>query len=301
MTRWARAFAGAVLCVVVLVGCTSLTRVVDASTSTGFHLAQIEHAMPSQPSSVAIERVTRPPSNEYDWTVGSVDPASDRVEVSWTDGGDLRCGEVDRLQVNETDDAVTIGVAATHRDPELACTLEGHLRTTTVHLGHALGGRALMEGSTGVNDGLPKVSNPSLLPDPTCSTEDGSASDVPVGMPDVPTRMAPTAATKVFVCRTWWPKGSVHAESTTITDAATVRALVAAVNHESGGLPAGSPNSRCDGKDVDASLWDLYFQGRHVRVEVKTNAISCDTITNGAVSGTMTPALLRTLDALFSS
>lgn len=296
VTKAVRAFAVAALCVVVLAGCTSLEVDRGAPAGDGFHLAQIEGGPVTDDRAIQVARVSTPPGNAYEWTVASVDPASSRLQLFYTVGA---CTNADRLRLHETATSVVIGITASQRY-DGNCIAVGIPRTTTIVLRRPLAGRALMEGATGVNSGLPTVSSPSSLPDPSCSTLEGSASDVPVGMPDVTTRMAPTAATKVFVCRTWWPRGSGHAESTTITDAATVRALVAAVN---GGVrsphPAGDPEPSCT--KSRGSWYDLTLTSDGVRVEVKTDEINCHTITNGSLSGTMTPELEHTLDAFFSS
>lgn len=294
MTRWLRAVATATLSVAVLAGCTSL--VGDRAGGSGFHLAQIEGGPITPIQAIRVDRVSTPPGNEYEWTIASVDPASRLLTLSYLDGA---CTTADRLQVDETSKRVVIGITASKTFGG-NCVASAIARRTTVTLRRPLGGRALMEGATGVNDGLPKVSDPSVLPAPTCSTN-GSPSDVPIGLTDATTRLAPTAVTTAFVCRTWWPQGHARTESTTISNRVGAEALAAAIGSGSRDVRAGGPERTCPTKDARASLYDVYLQGPGLRVEVRTDGISCDSITNGAASGTMTPALERTLDALFPS
>ena len=298
MTRWARASGAGVvaLCVLLLAGCARAAGGPPVSGSAaGYHLAQIGGGPSTADRALRVQRVSTPPGNRYEWTVASVDPSSRQVQVFYTDGA---CTSADRLDLEETSKTVVIGITAS-KAFQGSCIAVGIPRTTTVALKKPLGGRALMEGSTGVNDGLSKVSNPAALPAPVCSTGYGTGDDVPVGMPDAASRIAPSAATKVFVCRTWWPKGSAHTESTTVTTRSRIAALTTAIDSGTRHLDRDAPGTQCTTKDSRASLYSLTFERPGTRIEVRTDAISCDTITNGAASGTMTPALVRTLDALF--
>lgn len=288
------------LCAVLLAGCTTVATTPEVVLGDrGFHLAQIGSELGSTSHDLRIERTAEPPSNTTEWTVAAIDPASRTVRIQFFDSGGVECGLVDRAGVQETTSTVVIGLHE-RRTGTGACAGSAVAHTATIALHRPLGGRALVEQATGVNDGLPKVTDPTTLPVPRCAIEEGSASDVPVGLPSAATQLAPTAATKAFVCRTWWPKGSAHMESTTITDRATVAALAASVNEDTTGLRSASDASAPCSKRLPGSWYDVYFEGPGIRVEVKADEINCLTITNGAASGSITPALAETLDPLFS-
>lgn len=291
-----RAVGVAVLCVAALAGCSHT--VVASDGGGGFHLAQIDGRRPTQTRSIRVDHVSTPPGSSFEWTVASVDPASRQLQLHYLDGA---CTSADRVAVDETATTVVIGITAS-KTFQGNCIAVGIPRTAAITLRKPLGGRALMEQTTGVNDGLTKVADPTTLPSPICSTGYGTGADVPVGMLDAVSRIAPTTTvSKVFVCRTWWPKGSAHTESKTITDHSKVASLTRAIDAGTKAVRAGAPDSRCSTKESSASWYSITLEGPGVRVEVRTDAIFCDTITNGAASGTMTPALVRTLDALFVS
>lgn len=293
MASRARAAGVLVLCGTLLAGCSAVAARVPAGT--GFHLAQISGDRFAEDRSIRVQRVSTAPANGYEWTVAAVDPTSDRLRVDYTDGV---CTSADRLAVQETAERVIVGITAS-KTFEGTCAAVGIPRATTVTLRRPLGGRALMERAPDQDEWLPTVSSPASLPDPTCSILQGSPSDVPVGMPDAATRIAPTAATRAFVCRTWWPRGSAHMESTTITDHAAVAALVTSLNTGSTALhPAADPAAPCP-RRLPGSWYDVYLEGPGVRVEVEADEINCLTITNGAASGTIAPALAKALDPLF--
>lgn len=299
MTRWARAAGVAVLCVAALSGCAHVVATSDGGSGSGggFHLAQIDSGRPSKVHSIRVDHVSTPPGSSSEWTVSSVDPRSRRLRLHYLDGA---CTSADRVAVDETATTVVIGIT-TSKTFDGTCIAVGLPRTAAIMLRQPLGGRALMEQATGVNDGLTKVSDPTTLPAPICSTGYGTGADVPVGMLDAASRISPTTVSKVFVCRTWWPKGSAHTESRTITGRSEVAALTKAIDTGTEAVRAGAPDARCSTKDSSASWYSITLEGPGVRVEVRTDAIFCDTITNGAASGTMRPALVHELDALFAS
>lgn len=281
----------ALLAVGALTGCTPGGSAPTAAH--GFHLAQIDGGPRTPDRTIRTDRVAAAPANGYEWTVDAVDRTSREVRLHYVDGA---CTTADRLRVDETTTTVTIGITAS-KSYSGTCSTIGILRSVTVLLQRPLGGRALMEASSGPGGSLPEVADPATLPTPTCGPD--GVSDVPVGMVDAGTRIAPTAATRAFVCRTWWPKGIAHEESRTITDRAAVASLVASMNSGVRDLrPGPVPRASCS-KDAKGSWYAVYLEGPALQVEVRTDEITCSTITNGALSGTMSPALMRRLDALF--
>jgi hypothetical protein len=296
----AAAAAGA-LTVLALAGCdvppgTVPAGLTPAAPAGRLEVVQVAPLPPGvgQPYAARIERVRSVARNGYSWTVPSLDPASAVLRLDWVDGATLECGEADRVQVQETEDAVVIGVEATRADRSRVCAASGVPRTATLRLRHPVGTRALLEPASGSNDGLPRTADARTPPEPRCTSD--AVRDVPIGMRDATARLAPRGAVRALVCRTSWPKGRARTDALRIDDPSAVAALVAAFDTVRDLHPASDPVASC--RRSKGAVYAVHLQGKGVRVEVRADEIDCATVTNGAATGTMTPELVRALDAL---
>jgi hypothetical protein len=283
--------------VLVLTGCGAPSDAVTHANAGGLEVAQVAPSPPGagQPSGADVERVRATPRNEYRWTVRALDPASATLRLDWVDGPTLECGEADRVAVQETAHAVVIGVAASHADGSVPCIAAGALRTLSLRLQHPVGSRALLQPASGTNDGLPLAADAAVPPAPRCTPD--AVRDVPIGMRDATRRLAPRGAVRALVCRTTWPKGRVRTDELRIDDPARVGALVRRFDEVRDLHPASDPPAPC--RRGRGAWYSLHLEGDGARVQVRADEIDCGTVTNGAVTGTMTPALVRALDALF--
>lgn len=289
---WAAAATAAVLMTVA--GCSAL----ETLGAPSVHLVQVSQHSTGEPATVHVAQVHGLPKGSTDWTVAGLDPASRTIAMEWTDSPSPECGEVNRIEVAERADAVTIGLSDTANDPSLVCALVGVSRRFELHLQQPLAGRALLEPVTGVNDGLPHFRT-GMPPLPTCST-DANPANVPVGMPDAAAQIAPRNATHATICRTAWPHGSARTTEAQVSDPAKVRQLVNLLNGAGHPRPMGEQETRCETRSP-GSWFAVYLTGPNTRVEVFVDEINCATVTNGSLQGKVTPAIGRTLGSYFHS
>lgn len=79
-------------------------------------------------------------------SVAPVDDEQTTLAVAWT-GGNETCFGLDRVEVEETDDAVTLTVYTGRVDGIEVCTMEAVLTTTEVVLAEPLGPRSILDGA----------------------------------------------------------------------------------------------------------------------------------------------------------
>jgi len=275
-------------------GCSALETV----GAPAVHLVQVSKHSIGGPATVHVAQVHGLPKGSTEWTVVGLDPASKTIAMEWTDGFSPECGEVNRIEVAERADAVTIGLSDTANDPSLVCAMVGVPHRFELHLQQPLAGRALLEPVTGVNDGLPHFRT-GMPPLPTCST-DANPANAPVGMPDAAARIAPRNAAHASICRTAWPRGSARTTEAQISDPAEVRQLVNLLNGAAHPRPVGEQESRCETRSP-GSWYAVYLTGQHTQVEVFVDEINCATVANGSLLGRTTPAIEQTLGSYFHS
>jgi hypothetical protein len=286
------------LAAAVLVGAGGCS-VLDAAGSPGtgaVHLVQVSHPSIGGLARVHVARVRSNPASSTEWTAVGVDPGSTTIAMNWVDGPSPECGEVDRIEVAERADAVTIGLSDTASDPGRICAAVGILRRFDLHLRRPLAGRALLEPATGVNDGLPRFRS-GMPPLPACTT-DATPADTPVGMPDAATRIAPSDAVHASICRTAWPHGAARATAVQVSDPVAVRRLVRTLDGAAHLRPVSDAASRC-GTRSPGAWYAVYLTGPHTQVEVFVDEIDCATVTNGSLQAAATPAIAEALRSAF--
>lgn len=294
--RARRAWVAGVAAAVLLSAAGCSTR--DIVEAPAVHLVQVAQRSMGDLAKVHVARVDRVSTSSTEWQAVGVDPASRTIAMTWTDGFSPACGQVDRIEVAERADTVTIGLSDTADDPDRICAAIGNLHRFDLQLRHPLAGRALVEPVTGVNDGLPHFRS-GMPPVPTCST-DANPADVPVGMPDATTRLAPRSATHASICRTTWPHGSARTSAAQVSDPSAVRRLVRVLNDATHVRPARDDQSGCGARSPGA-WYAVYLTGPHTQVEVFVDEINCATVTNGVLLGRATPAIEQTLANHFRS